>query len=167
MIPKAKDLIFNKKELIKFREKCRKESKKVVLASGVFDILHEGHLRFLQTAREFGDVLIVGINDDTFARKKGSNRPIQNENTRAFLIAGFECVNCVYIYDNSDPKKPLVSLVQPDVYLMSNSSSQKPKDRMYQFDIMKKIGGEVIVLGEFSKSHSTTIIEKLEMSNEY
>ena len=76
---------------------AKKNSKKVVLVTGVFDILHKGHLKFLENARECGDVLIVGINDDEYVRKsKGNSRPIQDEYDRAYLIAGFECVSLVH-----------------------------------------------------------------------
>jgi len=160
---KAEDLIFNESELIKFRDECRVNSKKVIFASGVFDILHTGHLRFLEKARKRGDILIVGINDDEFAKTKGENRPIQNEYNRASLIAGFECVSCVHIFDNGDDAKDIISLVQPDVYIMSTTSSEKPDQRFQHFELVKKLGGEVVVFDACSTSHSTTIIEKLKV----
>ena len=159
-------MIFNELELTVFRENCRKKSKKVVFASGVYDILHLGHLRFLEKAKACGDVLIVGINDDAFARAKGINRPIQNEKNRASLIAGFKCVNGVHIFDNGDDAKDIIRLVQPDVYIMSTTSSEKPDERSQHFELVKKLGGKVVVFDACSTSHSTTIIEKLEAQGE-
>ncbi len=162
MIKKTENLVFNESQIINFRDKCKLDSKKIVLASGVFDILHEGHLNFLQEVSQLGDELIVGINDDHFARKKGINRPIQSEYNRAFLISGFQCVSCVHIFDNRDPNKSLLNLVQPDILIMSNSSEEKPKDRTHHYDLMNKIGGKILIYDAFSETHSTDIIRKIE-----
>jgi len=162
MISNAENIIFNKAKLVDFREKCRKKSKKVVFASGVYDILHVGHLKSLERAKKCGDILIVGINNDDFAKTKGANRPIQNEFNRAFLIAGFECVNGVYIFGEENLE--ILRFLQPDVYIMSTTSTKKPRDRKNEFEYMKKIGGKVIVFDAFSTSHSTLIIEQLNTS---
>ncbi|MGB5966196.1 MAG: adenylyltransferase/cytidyltransferase family protein [Sulfurimonadaceae bacterium] len=161
MSTKVEDFIFDESELKKFRDECRKNSKKVVLATGVYDILHPGHLKFLVKSRECGDVLIVAINDDAFAGKKGNNRPIQNEYERAYLISGFECVSCVHIFDNSDHGKNLIRLVEPDVYIMSMTSQQKPEDRTEHYELIREFGGEVVVLDACSSTHSTNLIEQL------
>ena len=160
MILTMDKLILNASELVKFRDGYRKNAKKVVLATGVFDILHPAHLKFLEKSREYGDVLIVGINDDDFARKKGANRPVQNEYDRAYLIAGFSCVSCVHIFDNGDDARDILRLIKPDVYIMSTTSSQRPEDRS-QHELIREIGGKVIVFDAFSTTHSTTIIEKI------
>jgi D-glycero-beta-D-manno-heptose 1-phosphate adenylyltransferase len=161
MIKKAEDLVFDESQLNEFLKECRKKSKKIVFASGVYDILHIGHLRFLEKARDCGDVLIVGINDDIFAKKKGENRPIQNEYNRASLVAGFECVSCVHIFDNGDDAMDILRLVRPDIYVMSTTSTKKPKERSHHFELMKKMGGTVVVFDACSTSHSTSIIEHL------
>lgn len=161
MIKKAEDLIFNESQLNKFLKECREKSKKIVFTSGVYDILHIGHLRYLERARECGDVLIVGINDDIFAKIKGENRPIQNEYNRATLVAGFECVSCVYIFDNRDDAMDILRLIRPDIYVMSTTSTKKPKERFHHYELMKKTGGQVVVFDACSTSHSTSIIEHL------
>lgn len=160
----ADDFIFNESELKTFRDDCRKNNKKVVLATGVYDILHLGHLKFLEQSREHGDVLIVAVNDDAYARKKGKGRPVQNEYDRAYLISGFECVNCVHIFDNSDHGKNLIRLVEPDVYIMSMTSEEKPQDRTEHYELIQELGGEVVVLDACSSTHSTDIIELLRVS---
>jgi len=148
-----------------FCDQCRENSKSIVLATGVFDILHPGHLKFLEKSREYGDVLIVGINADIFARGKGVNRPIQNENERAYLISGFKCVNYVHIFDDGGRTMNLMRLVKPDIFIMSKTSQRKPEDRTEEFEVMKELGGKVIVFDAFSISHSTTIIENIIQKN--
>jgi len=161
MISKAEELIFDEVKLIKFRKECKKRSKKVVFVTGVFDILHVGHLRFLEKAKKYGDVLIVGINDDVFAKTKGANRPIQNEFDRANLIAGFECVSCVHIYDiRKDDTMDILRIVRPDVFIMSTSSTRKPEERLHHSELVRKMGGQVIVFDACSTIHSTSIINK-------
>ena len=130
----SEKLILNQEDLVSFSKKCKQESKKVVLATGVFDILHEGHMSFLEKIQEFGDIVIVGINNDIYGKIKGIDRPIQNERTRAFLVAGFHCVDCVHIFDDRNPNKSLLKLVQPDILIMSTSSTDKPKSRSHHFD---------------------------------
>lgn len=152
-------MILNESKLKSFRDKCKKESKKVVLVTGVFDILHVGHLKFLESARELGDVLIVGINDNQYVRKaKGKSRPIQDECDRAYLIAGFECVDCVHIYSFGND---FFRLVKPDVLIMSSTGGRKPEDRAEHFDIIRENGGKVVIFDEFSTQHSSEIIEKI------
>ena len=161
MITKTEELILNKSELKKFRDECRKNSKKVVLAQGVFDILHPGHLKFLEKSRECGDILIVGINDDAFARTKGNNRPIQGEYDRAHLIAGFKCVSCVHIFsDDID----LIRLVQPDIFIMSTAASETIEECVDQQQLVREQGGQIIIFDAFSTTHSTTIIENIKIS---
>ena len=161
MITKAEELILDELDLKKFRDECRENSKKVVLAQGVFDILHPGHLKFLEKSRECGDILIVGINNDAFARTKGDNRPIQGEHDRAHLIAGFESVSCVHIFsDNVD----LIRLVQPDFFIMSTAASETVEERADLQTLVRKMGGQIIIFDAFSTTHSTKVIEKIKIS---
>ncbi|MGB5965296.1 MAG: adenylyltransferase/cytidyltransferase family protein [Sulfurimonadaceae bacterium] len=161
MTTKAEELILDRLGLEKFRTECKKNSKRVVLAQGVFDILHPGHLKFLEKSRECGDVLIVGINDDAFARTKGDDRPIQGEYDRAHLVAGFECVSGVHIFsDDMD----LIQLVQPDFFIMSTATSETVEERIDQQQAVEELGGKIVVFDAFSTLHSTEIIEKLKIS---
>ena len=149
--------IFKEPELQTFCDECRDQSKKIVLATGGFDLLHPGHLRFLEKAREYGDVLIVGINDDFYISKtKGDNRPVQNQNDRAYLIAGFKCVSCVHIIT-----KNLIQIVRPDIFVMSTTSIQKPAERKLHHELIRSYGGEVVVFDPFSTNHSSDLIDKI------
>lgn len=160
---KAKKLIYNKSQLTEFRKNCFEDNKKVVFVSGVFDILHVGHLKFLEQAKAYGDVLIVGINDDKFARTKGNGRPIQSEYDRATLVAGFECVSCVHIYDiQKNDALDILSFVRPDVFIMSTTSNRKPNERKHHKDLVEKLGGRVVVFDACANVHSTSLINRAE-----
>jgi len=152
-------LILDESELVKFREKCREAGQKVVLVTGVFDILHIGHLKFLEKARALGDILIVGVNSDEYVRNnKGSSRPIQKEYDRAYLIAGFECVSCAHIYFFGND---FFQLLKPDILIMSSAGGRKIEDRAEHFEIIESNGGEVVIVDECAAVHSSEIIEKM------
>lgn len=149
--------IFEEAELQIFCDRCRDQSKKIVLATGGFDLLHPGHLRFLEKARELGDVLIVGINgDDNIRKTKGENRPLQNQRDRAYLVAGFSCVSAVHIITGN-----LFHIVRPDIFVMSTSSNQKPEDRKAHHELVNSYGGKVVVFDPFSTTHSSALIENM------
>jgi rfaE bifunctional protein nucleotidyltransferase chain/domain len=159
MYKKSIDFILNKFELIRYRKECLLNHKKVVFVTGVYDILHLGHLRSLEFAKSLGDILIVGINDDVFAKNKGKNRPIQKEDERAALVAGLECVDRVYVF--SEKNIDVLRLLRPDSYILSTTSLKKPKDRMDEIEFVEKSGGKVIITKSFYNSHTTKIIEKI------
>ena len=159
MLLKTDKLIIDESELKSFCDECKINSKKIVVATGVFDILHPGHLKFLESAREQGDILIVGMNNDENVRKsKGKNRPIQNEYDRAYLVAGFECVSRVHIFSVGTD---FFRLVQPDVLIMSASGGIAVENRKEHFSMIEENGGEVVVFDAFSMLHSSEIIEKI------
>jgi len=105
--------IFNSGQLKTVCDSIRK-SKKIVFTNGCFDLLHVGHVRYLQAARALGDFLVVGINSDSSVKMlgKGPDRPVQSESDRAEILAALECVNAVCIFNESTPLK-LVELVEP------------------------------------------------------
>ena len=149
--------VFEDAELQKFCDECRTQSKTIVLATGGYDLLHPGHLRFLEDARELGDVLIVGINDDASIRKtKGDNRPLQNQHDRAYLVAGFGGVSAVRVIT-----KNLFHIVQPDIFVMSTSSIQKPEQRTIHHELVEKYGGKVVVFDPWSSTHSSVLIKNI------
>ena len=91
-------------ELKDISEKLRNEGKIVITTNGVFDILHIGHIRYLQEAKKLGDTLIVAINSDSSVKKiKDPKRPLNNENDRAEALAALECIDYVAIFDEDDP----------------------------------------------------------------
>lgn len=135
-------------------DRFKKQNKKIVFTNGCFDILHHGHVSYLDTAKSYGDILILGLNSDASVKRlKGNNRPINIQEDRAFVLAALESVDYVVIFEEDTPFE-LISLIQPDVLV---------KGADYKG---KKVIGENIVketrLINFVDGKSTTsIIEKI------
>jgi D-glycero-beta-D-manno-heptose 1-phosphate adenylyltransferase len=129
----------------------RRAGAKIVLANGIFDLLHVGHVRYLQGARAEGDVLVVGINSDSSTRKlKGEGRPILTERARAALVAALACVNYVVIFDELDVK-PLLRELQPDVHAKGTDYTAQT---VPESGLAELLGIRVAIVGD-SKDHST------------
>ncbi len=131
----------------------------VVFTNGVFDILHPGHVRYLQAARALGDKLIVAINSDRSVRElgKGSNRPINPEHERAEVLRALACVDEVVIFDEDDPHA-IISKLQPDILV---KGADWAEDRIIGRDVVEAKGGNVVRI-ELAQGYSTTnIINKL------
>jgi D-glycero-beta-D-manno-heptose 1-phosphate adenylyltransferase len=129
----------------------RRAGRKIVFANGVFDLLHVGHVRYLQAARDEGDVLVVGINSDASTRKlKGEGRPILNERARAVLVAALAAVSYVVIFDELDVK-PLLREIQPDVHAKGTDYTVETVPERELADLL---GIRVAIVGD-PKRHST------------
>lgn len=129
----------------------RRAGAKIVLANGIFDLLHVGHVRYLQGARAEGDVLVVGINSDSSTRKlKGEGRPILTERARAALVAALACVNYVVIFDELDVK-PLLRQLQPDVHAKGTDYTAQT---VPESGLAELLGIRVAIVGD-PKDHST------------
>lgn len=135
------------------------KNKIIVLATGCFDILHVGHLYFLKRASEQGDILIVGINSDKSIKiMKGRNRPIVKQSERAQLIAAFDCVDYVFVYDDTSAKDYILSL-RPHVFVMGEDSVNKYPD---ECEATKKIGARLYVIKRMPFSSTTSIVTKIQ-----
>lgn len=134
-----------------------KNDLKVVFTNGVFDLLHLGHIDYLSKAKDQGDVLVVGVNTDSSARRlgKGSIRPITNEKSRSTIIAALEFVDAVVLFEEDTPYN-LIDRIQPDILV--KGADYKPED-IVGFDIVSSKGGSVVTI-EFLPGYSTTSIEK-------
>ena len=146
-------------DIIKLREKIRIENRKVVFTNGCFDIIHKGHVTYLNEAKSLGDHLIVGINsDDSVKRLKGKDRPVNNESDRAFVLDNLKSVDDVLIF-NEDTPYDIIKEIIPD--LLVKGGDWKEED-IVGSDIVKKNGGKVVSL-QFVNNYSTTnILEKIE-----
>lgn len=155
---KIEDKILNHYELQKFVEKVQKKGKKVVFTNGCFDILHYGHIDYLQKARLMGDYLVMGVNtDDSIKRLKGHSRPVNQEMDRVRLIAALGFVDAVTLFDDDTPLK-LISTVLPDVLV--KGSDYDIKDIVGGKEVIEN-GGEVKTI-DFVDGYSTTdIIKKI------
>jgi len=136
----------------------KSKGERVVFTNGCFDILHLGHVDYLEKARNLGDRLIVGLNtDDSVSRFKGPDRPIQDENSRARVISSLQFVDMV-VFFNEDTPKELISSLVPDVLV---KGSDYLAENIVGADVVKKAGGEVTTL-EFVPGYSTSkVIEKI------
>lgn len=109
------DKIKSREELLKIRRELRNAAATVVFTNGVFDILHRGHVEYLEQARGMGDVLILGLNSDRSVRRiKGAGRPVLPEEDRAVLVAALESVSYVSLFDEETPERLITELL-PDV----------------------------------------------------
>lgn len=134
----------------------RFQGKKIVFTNGCFDILHLGHIDYLSAASQLGDVLIIGLNTDQSVSKiKGNNRPIQDEISRAFVLASLGFVDAVVFFGEDTPYN-LIKITQPDILV--KGADYKPED-IVGYDIVKNKGGEIATI-EFLEGYSTTAIEK-------
>ncbi len=133
------------------------KDRKIVFTNGCFDLLHKGHVTYLAQAAEMGDMLVVGLNSDASVKKlaKGDSRPIQDQDSRALIMASLESVAAICIFDEDTPAD-LIKLVQPDVLV--KGGDWKP-EQIAGYDTVKASGGEVTVI-EFLPGFSTTAIEK-------
>lgn len=131
--------------------------KKVVFTNGCFDLLHLGHVDYLSKAKDLGDILVVGVNTDRSVKTlgKGSGRPINNEKSRATLIASLHFVDVVVLFDEETPYE-LIKKVQPDVLVKGNDYKEED---IVGYDIVKAKGGEIITI-ELVPGYSTTAIEQ-------
>lgn len=124
----------------------------VVMANGVFDLLHVGHVRYLQAAKELGDVLVVAVNSDASTRAyKGPTRPIVKEAERAELVAALACTDFVVIFSETDVRHVL-SVLKPDVH--AKGTDYTP-ETIPERAVVEAYGGRVAVCGD-PKDHSST-----------
>lgn len=131
-------------------------NKKVVFTNGCFDIIHRGHVDYLNKAADLGDLLFVGLNTDASVSKlKGPHRPIQDEQSRLMIMAALECVSAVCLFDEETPLE-LISEVQPDVLV---KGSDYAPENIVGYDIVKAKGGEVLTI-DFIDGYSTSGIER-------
>jgi D-glycero-beta-D-manno-heptose 1-phosphate adenylyltransferase len=131
--------------------------KPVVFTNGVFDVLHRGHVSYLQAARALGGSLVVALNTDTSARRlgKGPDRPLNQQDDRAYVIAALACVDAVTFFDEDTPYQ-LIEKIRPDIIVKGGDydMSQLPESRLVQ-----SWGGQAIAL-DFVNGYSTTALVK-------
>jgi D-beta-D-heptose 7-phosphate kinase/D-beta-D-heptose 1-phosphate adenosyltransferase len=156
-VPMIKKVLTND-ELIAERARLKEESKRLVFTNGVFDLLHVGHVRYLEAARALGDALVVAINSDRSVRQlKGDERPIINEQERAEVLAALRSVTYVTIFDEISPRT-LVSRLLPDVLVKGGDYAQ---DEIHGREEVEAAGGRVVSLPFVEGASTTTIIERM------
>ncbi|MEM6457477.1 MAG: adenylyltransferase/cytidyltransferase family protein [Acidobacteriota bacterium] len=133
--------------------RLRADGRTVAFANGCFDLLHVGHLRYLQAARDEADALIVALNgDDSVRRLKGAGRPLVPADERAEMLAGLRPVDYVVIFDDDTPG-PLLERLQPDVHC--KGTDYGAPERVPEYPIVRAYGGRTALVGD-PKDHATT-----------
>ena len=136
----------------------RNQGGKVVFTNGCFDLLHIGHVRYLEEARNLGNILIVAVNtDDSVRRIKGSDRPLVSENERAELVASLYCVDFVTLFDTPDPL-PLIKYLLPDFLV---KGADWPIDEIVGSDEVLRAGGQVVPIALVPDRSTSGLIEKV------
>lgn len=154
---KIESKIISASNFLKLKDK--KEIKgKIVFTNGCFDIIHKGHIEYLSKASEFGANLIIGLNSDSsVSRLKGKGRPIQDESSRALVLASLEFVDFVILFEEDTPIK-LISSIQPDFLI--KGGDYEPEN-IVGYDFVTKNGGEVYCLNFVEGYSSSNSISKL------
>jgi D-glycero-beta-D-manno-heptose 1-phosphate adenylyltransferase len=145
-------------DLLKIRDRLKREGKKIVFTNGVFDIVHRGHVEYLTKAKALGDMLLVGMNTDaSVQRLKGPQRPVVSQDDRAFVLAAFRVVDYVCLFDEDTPYN-LIKAVVPDVLV---KGSDWAIDSIVGKDIVEAAGGKVQTIDYVTNRSTTNIIQKI------
>jgi rfaE bifunctional protein nucleotidyltransferase chain/domain len=150
--------ILTRAEAVRRTAAERRAGRRVVFANGAFDLLHAGHVRYLEAARAEGDWLLVAVNSDaSVARAKGDGRPIVPAEERAEIVAALECVDAVVLFEEDSPAG-LLSELHPDVH--AKGTDYTP-DSVPEREVVARYGGRTVVVGD-PKQHATTdLIERI------
>lgn len=154
-------------EMLVIAQDSQRRNGRLVVTNGCFELLHVGHIRYLQAARDLGDALIVGLNSDVSVRAiKGAPRPLVPEQERAELLAALSCVDYVVVF-GEPTAEVLVAALRPDVYVKGGdyaafggkSSAPAPAGLKIapEMRVVQRYGGEIVVL-PYSSGHSTTML---------
>jgi D-beta-D-heptose 7-phosphate kinase/D-beta-D-heptose 1-phosphate adenosyltransferase len=150
-------------DLIKIRDLYRQQHKKVVFTNGCFDIIHAGHALYLQEAKTYGDVLILGLNsDNSIKRLKGDSRPINNQDDRAIVLASMAAIDYIVIF-NEDTPYDLIKSLNPDVLVKGGDWTT---DQIVGSDIVLNNNGKVFSLSFLEGKSTTSIIKKVKANHE-
>jgi len=145
-------------DLLAQADQHRKQGRRIVFTNGCFDILHSGHVTFLQQARALGDVLIVGVNsDDSVRRLKGETRPINSQADRVAVLAALEAVDHVVLFDEDTPER-LIAQLRPDLHV---KGSDYTIERLPEARIVESYGGEVVILPLVEGKSTTAVVRKI------
>ena len=151
-------MLIDRRDVSNFCEELRKSNKKIVFTNGCFDILHVGHVRYLSAAKEFGDILILGLNTDASVKSlKGNDRPINNENDRAEVLLALKSVDHVVLFGERTAED-VIAQVKPDVYVKGGDYTL---ETLPEAKIVQSYGGKVEFIPMVAGRSTTNIINKI------
>jgi D-beta-D-heptose 7-phosphate kinase/D-beta-D-heptose 1-phosphate adenosyltransferase len=152
------DKVLSLEKLLGVREGLRAAGRQVVFTNGVFDLLHVGHVRYLQSAKDLGDVLVVALNSDRTVRElKGGDRPLTNEHERAEVLAAMRMVDYVTIFDDISPRK-IIAQTLPDILVKGGDYGL---DEIHGREEVEAAGGKVVSLPFVEGASTSNIIERM------
>ncbi|PYS76806.1 MAG: D-glycero-beta-D-manno-heptose 1-phosphate adenylyltransferase [Acidobacteria bacterium] len=155
-------LILDREELRRVRESLRAQGRRLVFTNGCFDLLHVGHVRYLEAARALGDALLVAVNSDRSVRAlKGAGRPVLGERERAELLAALAVVDFVTVFDDESPRA-LIAEVLPDVLVKGGDYAL---EEIHGREEVERAGGRVVALPFVEGASTTGIIERIKDVN--
>ncbi len=161
--PAASAQVLDRSALAEVVRAAQADGKVVVTTNGCFDLLHVGHIRYLEEARRLGDILLVGVNSDACVRRiKGPDRPVVRDVERAEILAALACVDYVTVFDEPTPCELLAAL-RPNVHVKGGDYA--PED-VIERDVVEKYGGRVVVGIRVPAQSTTDIIEAIRRSFE-
>jgi rfaE bifunctional protein nucleotidyltransferase chain/domain len=150
--------ILSRSELIDQVRTARADNHRIILANGCFDVLHVGHVRYLEAAKALGDLLIVGINSDEQTRRlKGEGRPLVPEDQRAEIVSAIDAVDFVTIFEEPTVKELLLAL-KPDIHAKGTDYTA---ESVPERDVVRSFGGRVAIVGDPKDHSSSEMIEKV------
>ena len=154
------DKILTLEQLPQWREQLRAAGKRLVVTNGCFDLLHRGHVTYLESARNLGDALLLGLNADASVRElKGAQRPVNSEADRASVIASLESVSGVCIFPERTAEK-FLALAQPDIYAKGGDYTIESLNKNER-RLVERFGGKVVILPIVAGKSTTSLLEKI------
>ena len=155
---KMREKIKKRDDLLRIIQDLKANGKRIIFTNGCFDLLHIGHVRYLEEAKSLGDILVVGVNSDASVRGlKGPNRPILPEEERAEILSGLGCVDYVTIFDEPTPFN-LISLLLPHVLVKGGDWT---KEETVGWETVERTGGEVVILSFVEGASTSHLIETI------
>ena len=157
----SKDKIYSLPQLQEKVHNWREQGHKIVFTNGCFDLLHLGHVDYLEKARQLGDKLVIGLNtDDSISRIKGPSRPLQDEVSRARIMASLLFIDAVVLFDEDTPLN-LIKAVQPDILVKGDDYAV---EQIVGHEVVEARGGEVKTVPLVKGYSTTNIVKKIENS---
>ena len=151
--------VLNREEASKLIEELKKQGEKVVFTNGCFDILHVGHMTYLEEAKEFGDYLFVGVNsDESVKRLKGPTRPINSEVDRAELLAGLKAVDYTVIFTEDTPVE-LIGELKPSIHVKGGDYR---KEDLPETKVVESYGGRVEIVSLVEGKSTSNVVKKIQ-----
>ena len=151
--------LLSRPELLRQRKIWRREGRRIAFTNGCFDLLHRGHVDSLQQAAQYGDVLVVGLNDDDSVRQlKGAGRPLQSEEDRIIVLGALTCVSWITLFSGPSVE-PLIRALLPDVLIKGGDYNM---DQIVGAEAVEAAGGKVVVTPHVQHASTSQLLRRLD-----